>query len=143
MQALQQAVEGLGAGCSKSALHPQAHHGAAGVVDTQARPCAPGPTPPAARQAFDDLDAPPERVTGAEVPMPYAANLEAAALPQVRAACVPPCMLGCESWREGLVGVPLACPCFGQCCRALSLGAGVGSQVADIISVVKRVCGKA
>lgn len=34
-------------------------------------------------QAFDDLDAPPERVTGAEVPMPYAANLEAAALPQV------------------------------------------------------------
>jgi len=35
-------------------------------------------------QAFDDLDAPPERVTGAEVPMPYAANLEAAALPQVR-----------------------------------------------------------
>ena len=35
-------------------------------------------------QAFDDLDAPPERVTGAEVPMPYAANLEAAALPQAR-----------------------------------------------------------
>lgn len=32
---------------------------------------------------FDDLDAPPERVTGVEVPMPYAANLEAAALPQV------------------------------------------------------------
>ncbi|KAK9843523.1 hypothetical protein WJX81_007079 [Elliptochloris bilobata] len=48
-------------------------------------------------EAFDDLDAPPERVTGAEVPMPYAANLEAAALP----------------------------------------------QVPDIISVVKRVCGKA
>lgn len=35
-------------------------------------------------ECFDDLDAPPERVTGAEVPMPYAANLEAAALPQVR-----------------------------------------------------------
>ena len=34
-------------------------------------------------ECFDDLDAPPERVTGAEVPMPYAANLEAAALPQV------------------------------------------------------------
>jgi pyruvate dehydrogenase E1 component beta subunit len=34
--------------------------------------------------AFDFLDAPPERVTGADVPMPYAANLEKAALPQVR-----------------------------------------------------------
>lgn len=33
--------------------------------------------------AFDFLDAPPERVTGADVPMPYAANLEKAALPQV------------------------------------------------------------
>jgi pyruvate dehydrogenase E1 component beta subunit len=33
--------------------------------------------------AFDDLDAPVERVTGVEVPMPYAANLEAAALPSV------------------------------------------------------------
>lgn len=38
----------------------------------------------AVEECFDDLDAPPERVTGAEVPMPYAANLEAAALPQVR-----------------------------------------------------------
>ena len=36
----------------------------------------------ATEECFDDLDAPPERVTGAEVPMPYAANLEAAALPQ-------------------------------------------------------------
>lgn len=32
---------------------------------------------------FDDLDAPVERVTGVEVPMPYAALLEAAALPTV------------------------------------------------------------
>ncbi len=31
--------------------------------------------------AFDDLDAPVTRVTGADVPMPYAANLEALALP--------------------------------------------------------------
>ncbi|CAL5225237.1 g8026 [Coccomyxa viridis] len=37
----------------------------------------------ATEECFDDLDAPPERVTGAEVPMPYAANLEAAALPQI------------------------------------------------------------
>ena len=33
-------------------------------------------------QAFDYLDAPVTRVTGADVPMPYAANLEARALPQ-------------------------------------------------------------
>ena len=33
-------------------------------------------------QAFDWLDAPVRRVTGQDVPMPYAANLEAAALPQ-------------------------------------------------------------
>lgn len=32
-------------------------------------------------QAFDDLDAPVERVTGADVPMPYARNLELLALP--------------------------------------------------------------
>jgi pyruvate dehydrogenase E1 component beta subunit len=34
-------------------------------------------------QAFYDLDAPVERLCGAEVPMPYAAQLERAALPQV------------------------------------------------------------
>lgn len=33
--------------------------------------------------AFDYLDAPVERITGADVPMPYATNLERAALPQV------------------------------------------------------------
>ena len=33
-------------------------------------------------QAFDHLDAPVIRVTGADVPMPYAANLEALSLPQ-------------------------------------------------------------
>lgn len=37
----------------------------------------------AVEECFDDLDAPPERITGAEVPMPYATNLEAAALPKV------------------------------------------------------------
>jgi len=35
--------------------------------------------------AFDDLDAPVVRVTGADVPMPYAANLEALALPNAAA----------------------------------------------------------
>jgi len=34
-------------------------------------------------QAFDHLDAPVARVAGKDVPMPYAANLEALALPQV------------------------------------------------------------
>jgi len=34
-------------------------------------------------EAFNYLDAPVERVTGADIPMPYAANLETDALPQV------------------------------------------------------------
>ena len=34
-------------------------------------------------QAFDYLDAPVARVTGKDVPMPYAANLEKLALPSV------------------------------------------------------------
>lgn len=34
-------------------------------------------------QAFDDLDAPVLRVHGADVPMPYAENLEKMALPQI------------------------------------------------------------
>ena len=33
-------------------------------------------------QAFDYLDAPPARVSGVDVPMPYAANLEKLALPK-------------------------------------------------------------
>ncbi len=33
--------------------------------------------------AFDYLDAPVKRVTGKDVPMPYAANLEKLALPSV------------------------------------------------------------
>lgn len=37
----------------------------------------------AMEEFFDDLDAPVERITGADVPMPYAANLEKLALPQV------------------------------------------------------------
>jgi pyruvate dehydrogenase E1 component beta subunit len=36
-----------------------------------------------ALDAFDDLDAPPTKITGADVPMPYAANLEKLALPSV------------------------------------------------------------
>jgi pyruvate dehydrogenase E1 component beta subunit len=34
-----------------------------------------------AMRAFDYLDAPPAKVSGADVPMPYAANLEKLALP--------------------------------------------------------------
>jgi pyruvate dehydrogenase E1 component beta subunit len=36
-----------------------------------------------AREAFDDLDAPPERVTNLDVPMPYATTLEQLVLPSV------------------------------------------------------------
>ena len=36
-----------------------------------------------ALEAFDDLDAPPTKVSGKDVPMPYAANLEKLALPTV------------------------------------------------------------
>jgi len=36
-----------------------------------------------ALEAFDYLDAPPVKITGADVPMPYAANLEKLALPSV------------------------------------------------------------
>nr|WP_031934560.1 pyruvate dehydrogenase complex E1 component subunit beta [Candidatus Hepatobacter penaei] len=45
-------------------------------------------------EAFDDLDAPPVRVTGVDVPMPYATNLEALALPcvqQIVEACLKVC----------------------------------------------------
>ena len=36
-----------------------------------------------ALEAFDWLDAPPTKITGKDVPMPYAANLEKLALPHV------------------------------------------------------------
>ena len=35
-------------------------------------------------EAFDELDAPVERVTGADTPMPYAINLEKVAVPTVQ-----------------------------------------------------------
>lgn len=56
---------------------------------------------------FDDLDAPPERITGVEVPMPYAANLEAASLPQVRAT-------GCcgAAADKELLPLVVACCCW-------------------------------
>lgn len=34
-------------------------------------------------ESFEYLDAPVERISGADVPMPYAANLERMAVPQV------------------------------------------------------------
>ena len=37
----------------------------------------------AVEEAFDYLDAPIERVTGADIPTPYAANLEKSAFPTV------------------------------------------------------------
>ena len=49
-------------------------------------------------QAFDWLDAPVARVTGKDVPMPYAANLEAMALPQVD-DIVATALATCEGFR--------------------------------------------
>ena len=42
-----------------------------------------GPGARVVAEAFDHLDAPPIAITGADVPMPYAANLERLALPSV------------------------------------------------------------
>jgi pyruvate dehydrogenase E1 component beta subunit len=36
--------------------------------------------------SFEYLDAPVERIAGADVPMPYAANIERMAVPQVQTA---------------------------------------------------------
>ena len=49
-------------------------------------------------QAFDWLDAPIARVTGKDVPMPYAANLEKLALPQVE-DIVATAVASCEGFR--------------------------------------------
>ena len=50
-------------------------------------------------QAFDWLDAPIARVTGKDVPMPYAANLEKLALPQVE-DIVATALASCEGTGE-------------------------------------------
>ena len=49
-------------------------------------------------QAFDWLDAPIARVTGKDVPMPYAANLEKLALPQIE-DIVATVVTSCEGFR--------------------------------------------
>ena len=49
-------------------------------------------------QAFDWLDAPIARVTGKDVPMPYAANLEKLALPQIE-DIVATAQATCEGFR--------------------------------------------
>ena len=49
-------------------------------------------------QAFDYLDAPVARVTGKDVPMPYAANLEELALPQAADIVA---AVKATTWREG------------------------------------------
>jgi pyruvate dehydrogenase E1 component beta subunit len=49
-------------------------------------------------QAFDWLDAPIARVTGKDVPMPYAANLEKLALPQIE-DIVATVVASCEGFR--------------------------------------------
>ena len=55
-----------------------------------------------ARDAFDDLDAPPERVTNLDVPMPYARNLEELVLPSpARVVATVRRLLGAEERRVG------------------------------------------
>jgi len=52
-------------------------------------------------EAFDHLDAPPLTITGADVPMPYAANLEKLALPsveQIIEAVKSVCYRKCSPW---------------------------------------------
>jgi pyruvate/2-oxoglutarate/acetoin dehydrogenase E1 component len=40
------------------------------------------------QECFEYLDAPVERIAGADVPMPYAANIERMAVPQVISFCL-------------------------------------------------------
>ena len=54
-------------------------------------------------QAFDWLDAPIARVTGKDVPMPYAANLEKLALPQVD-DIVATALHSCSGYKNGVMG---------------------------------------
>ena len=54
-------------------------------------------------QAFDWLDAPIARVTGKDVPMPYAANLEKLALPQVD-DIVATALQSCSGYKNGVMG---------------------------------------
>ena len=54
-------------------------------------------------QAFDWLDAPIARVTGKDVPMPYAANLEKMALPQVDDV-VATALHSCSGYKDGVMG---------------------------------------
>ncbi len=62
-------------------------------------------------QAFDDLDAPVRRVTGADVPMPYAKPLEQIAFPHE-----PQVVAGRAGDLPRPLGVPTACPT--SSCRA-------------------------
>ena len=58
-----------------------------------------------ARDAFEDLDAPPERVTSLDVPMPYARNLEELVLPSpARVVATVRRLLGAEERRVGAPG---------------------------------------
>jgi len=51
-------------------------------------------------ESFYYLDAPVERICGADVPMPYAANLERLAVPQVCIECSLICQADDNVWAE-------------------------------------------
>ena len=60
-------------------------------------------------QAFDWLDAPIARVTGKDVPMPYAANLEKLALPQID-DIVATALATCDQFGERKMAVEIKMP---------------------------------
>lgn len=58
-------------------------------------------------ESFEYLDAPVERISGADVPMPYAANLERMALPQVSTKQLCPSISTSNPKLNGVILCPL------------------------------------
>lgn len=72
-------------------------------------------------ESFEYLDAPVERIAGADVPTPYAANLERLAFPQVCTSIEVTCYT--RYYR------------FGNCLHLFYV-----AQVEDIVRAAKRTC---
>lgn len=93
----------------------------------------------AVEECFDDLDAPPERVTGAEVPMPYAQNLEAAALPQVRNLAM---QWRCCTYMRAMLPPALLCPALPSSPHPHPHPYHTHAQVDHVVATVKRMMNK-
>ena len=77
-------------------------------------------------EAFDEMDAPPVRITGVDVPLAYAANLEALSFPQVQHVCSQ-LRCDCSALRGGVRGGVCECdtccwrrPTWCESCRAFA-----------------------